>query len=820
MMNRLWKRLGALALTGIMLALSACGVQKPAAPDGDTPDGEAAMGRYIEEEYALPEGIGYVAAIHRAQDGTLELLCNLDKEKMLSKWYLYTSSDGGRRWMQKETPWLDSLGELLTIKSAAWDKEGSLYMEYTPFTQAEFDDLMAQMAASSEVPEEAASGGDAAPAPEGADEAGMEKAPPEDGGPQMPESKLVRVNASGSVEELGFKLEAEMDYGTIGARGLQVADNGDLIADCAFSLAQFDPVTGECRHIYRPETFANSISYVTVGNTLAMTDGGLITFYDLSTGEQSGSFPAAGNQSEEGGPTVATLGATVSFDRVLAADPEGKAVYFADRTGVYRRLLDGSVTERLIDGELCTLNMPSLKPTDLVVRGDGSLLLLYADDMNRTLMNYTYSAETPAVPSRELRVFSLRDNKTIRQAMGLFQRQNPDVHVVYNVALTGTDAVTASDALRTLANELLAGKGPDLLVLDGMPIDSYVEKGVLLNLSETVGSKTDSGEWLKTEAESFKTADGKIYAVPARFSVPVILATDAGAQAKDLTSLTDWLTGQAGQFSGLHGGAFTNLYPAGLIDLFYPVCAPEWFNPDGSMDEEAFRSFLTDLKRISDSASEEQMEESKAAYEHMGGSSPYDLLWDGLRWRYKQLGAAAGSLDSVGALAAPDACITKRGEGQIAPLPGQVSGVFVPRTILGVNAASKQAEMAKAFLELVLSEQVQENIFDDGMPVNAAAFSDGFVNPNPNDPDGMYYSSSYVDEDGVETSMELQVTWPSEAFMEDAKSWILALDTPSASDEVVKQMVLDETAGYFDGTLTLDEAVSALREKLNIYLAE
>lgn len=60
--------------------------------------------------------------------------------------------------------------------------------------------------------------------------------------------------------------------------------------------------------------------------------------------------------------------------------------------------------------------------------------------------------------------------------MGLFQRQNPDVHVVYDVALTGADAVTASDALRTLANELLAGKGPDLLVLDGMPIDSYVEK--------------------------------------------------------------------------------------------------------------------------------------------------------------------------------------------------------------------------------------------------------------------------------------------------------------------------------------------------------
>lgn len=184
------------------------------------------------------------------------------------------------------------------------------------------------------------------------------------------------------------------------------------------------------------------------------------------------------------------------------------------------------------------------------------------------------------------------------------------------------------------------------------------------------------------------------------------------------------------------------------------------------------------------------------------------------------LGAAAGSLDSVKALAAPDACIAKRGSGELAPLPGQTSGVFVPRTILGVNAASKQTDMARAFLGLVLSEQVQKNNFDDGMPVNAAAFSNGFVNPNPGDPDGMYYGSSWTGEDGEEISMELQVTWPSDAFMENAENWITALDTPSASDEVVKQMVLDETAGYFDGTRTLDEAVTALREKLNIYLAE
>ena len=112
-MRKRLKRLGALALAGMMLALSACGDNSPSAPGGDAPGGQAAMGRYIEEEYTLPEGVGYVAAVHRAEDGSIRLLCNLDKEMMLGKWYVYASTDGGRRWMQEETPWLDGLGELL-----------------------------------------------------------------------------------------------------------------------------------------------------------------------------------------------------------------------------------------------------------------------------------------------------------------------------------------------------------------------------------------------------------------------------------------------------------------------------------------------------------------------------------------------------------------------------------------------------------------------------------------------------------------------------------------------------------------------------------
>lgn len=42
--------------------------------------------------------------------------------------------------------------------------------------------------------------------------------------------------------------------------------------------------------------------------------------------------------------------------------------------------------------------------------------------------------------------------------------------------MTDDNGVTLEDALKTLSTDILAGNGPDVLILDGMPVDSYVEK--------------------------------------------------------------------------------------------------------------------------------------------------------------------------------------------------------------------------------------------------------------------------------------------------------------------------------------------------------
>ena len=91
--------------------------------------------------------------------------------------------------------------------------------------------------------------------------------------------------------------------------------------------------------------------------------------------------------------------------------------------------------------------------------------------------------------------------------------------------LCGQDTpVTKDDALRTLNTELLAGEGPDVLILDDTDLESFTASGLLADLSGAV----DAGALLDCIAEDYVADDGAIPVLPGRFTIPV-MAGEAGS---------------------------------------------------------------------------------------------------------------------------------------------------------------------------------------------------------------------------------------------------------------------------------------------------
>ena len=85
------------------------------------------------------------------------------------------------------------------------------------------------------------------------------------------------------------------------------------------------------------------------------------------------------------------------------------------------------------------------------------------------MAHYTYNKEMPVSAENTLTVYSLKENKTVEQAISLFQTQNPDIRVDYSYAV-GQYEKPNSDDIRSLNTELLNGEGADVLILDRLPV--------------------------------------------------------------------------------------------------------------------------------------------------------------------------------------------------------------------------------------------------------------------------------------------------------------------------------------------------------------
>ena len=210
------------------------------------------------------------------------------------------------------------------------------------------------------------------------------------------------------------------------------------------------------------------------------------------------------------------------------------------------------------------------------------------------------------MPDKEVRVYALNDSPTVRAAITNFQQENPDVRVNFEVGTSG--GASAEDALRTLNTELVAGKGPDVLILDGMPLQSFIDKGVLAELSQVI-----SADGLIPQVVDPMRTDGKLYAVPTRFTVPVLMGKPETLEGLDsLEALAAAV--QDGPEALAASGDINDIFKAvpeeqrpllsfttlrELFDQLYSVSAPAVVR-DGTLNEAALRELFSVMQAVSD----------------------------------------------------------------------------------------------------------------------------------------------------------------------------------------------------------------------------
>lgn len=504
---------------------------------------------------------------------------------------------------------------------------------------------------------------------------------------------------------------------------------------------------------------------------------------------------------------------------------EDGTVYVTGRKGIHRHVIGGNMMEQIVDGNLSLLSNPDYYIVDMLqLEGDAFLALFTGGK----LIKFTYDPNVPSVPENIITIYSLREDMNIRQAISRYQTSHPDVFVSYRIGMDGGDSVTRDDAVKKLNTEIMAGEGPDLLVMDELPLDSYIDKGMLLDLTDHLKEYSAKEPLFDNVIEALKR-DGKTYVVPATIGVPHIAASAEGMES--VTNLSE-LAGIVEQIREAYPGKdiLGVSGEKGILKRFAGTSEPKWISEDGTVDREIIGDYLEQCKRIFDAQMDGLNESIAEAYNSrmervasFDGRGADEIDWeiylDTMSYVGKEQMLMSGWTNQQYGYLEMVSLNKNKGfeDAKVVPMQGQCSKVFKPATMLAVSAVSEDMEQALGFLDACLSAEVQSEY--NGIPVNQNGFDMQFT-PRQDilQEDGEYTSMYTTDADG--NALSFICYWPSDEQIAAFKQELASADTAYIPDLTLEEAVLKQGTAYMQGGQSLDQALDEIEKAVAIYMAE
>ena len=461
----------------------------------------------------------------------------------------------------------------------------------------------------------------------------------------------------------------------------------------------------------------------------------------------------------------------------------------ANADGLHRKAKDAGQFEDLLDGSYMSFGLSDSWCRGMTSDTNEVYYALFQNDQGQMLYQYAYNPELALKPEKELTVYTLYDQATINQAATLFQKKHPDTMVSVHVACADTDDKEAETERNRLMTSLAAGEGEDVLVLSGLDDNALAQKGVLMDLSDIVTPMEENGELLQAIVDGEKSADGKQQILPVRFALPLLLSKEK--RASEMTDLAA-LAKAAEQTDGSLLGTFTG---EDLVETFAPYFMSDIIT-DKQLDTEKLRTVLQELQTI---AAHSDLIEKYKKGERASNE------WDLPSTMQAVLCQISGFNDAMFDLA-----IINLVKGDYTSF----ENAYIPTVEIGVNANTKQADLAKEFAAFVMSREVQDGDFYDGFPVNKESLH---MQVSLDRSDYAAYTT-IEGADGQEIGLDIEPIKAPDADKLEAVCESLSKKT--MQDAKVLEELKKAVPDYLLGRQSLDDTISKIQDGVKIYLAE
>ena len=486
----------------------------------------------------------------------------------------------------------------------------------------------------------------------------------------------------------------------------------------------------------------------------------------------------------------------------LAADPSAEALYTEGegivKYSVKKDEATQAINAEVLNGCIDTINEPV---TGLAVQGKNIVVCTLGESGNESNLYFLQKGQTEKTEKNTvLEIYSLKENSMIRNSLAFFRREHTDISINYTVGYTGEDGYSVSDAIRKLNTEIMADEGPDIIVLDNLPVEEYISKGVLEPVTDIVNEKKN--EIFFNMIEGYNK-ESEIFCVPTTFRIPVIIGISEVVSAESSKAVIDQMEQQESPVLTRQDFPYAAMYMFVTSDMV---------EKDG-MNEEKLTAYYNDLLRLKEMGnvtdkivgeSDYSMNQTVDIFPYGESDVPSDIYFGE---------AKAG----VGQIAYADSYIKlnsarKQADIQFDYLNKSGGNYYIPTEVLGINSRSSSKDAAKEFLALYLTEEVQ-NTNTMGFSINRNSMrNSAAVTDSP-----QYYSTIYKN---LEDTSGLDLYTLSTDEFNELLQFVELADTPVRVDAVVTETVMEQADKILYEGLDVQTAVKTVCDKINLYLKE
>jgi len=355
-----------------------------------------------------------------------------------------------------------------------------------------------------------------------------------------------------------------------------------------------------------------------------------------------------------------------------------------------------------------------------------------------------------------------------------------------------SDAAGLARANAEIIIAMNSGKGDDMFAGIEMNFDSWGQNEILMDLSEFLGKDPDidMGSYLPVMTQ-LTAQDGKLYRVFPAFSVygyvgyQDCIGTDSELTVRRVLDLSQTLSSDQKIFANV---SRTNLGIAALIYHFSGYITDEGF----SIPEKDFNDILkyadtfgyNDISTVQNINTGEAYVTGQLLFQEAMISSPSDY------WRLDQSGTS--SMTYYGFPSAYDS-----------------ARVCMPDTMIGVSTGTDAPEACREFLEVLLSDEIQEAAIKIGrIPVSQSSFEEQIAS-------AMTASDSGTTSSGT--------TSPKPMSEESAQQYRACVDSLNCINNMnidLWTIFRDELESYYTEGKSPSDVRATMMNRVNIYINE